>query len=58
MGLANAGIARVAALHPDGTLQHEVPAGIDLIRAELAVRDLLVALGRDVRMGCATRRAA
>jgi GTP cyclohydrolase IA len=48
MGIANAGIARVAALHPDGTLQHEVPAGIDLVRAERAVRDLLVALGRDV----------
>ena len=49
MSPREAGLARVAALHPDGVLQHADPATIDLVAAERAVRDLLVALGRDVR---------
>ena len=49
MSVREAGLARVAALHPDGVLQHVDPATIDVAAAERAVRDLLVALGRDVR---------
>ena len=49
MSPREAGLARVAALHPDGVLQHADPATIDLVAAERAVRDLLVALGRDAR---------
>ena len=49
MSASEAGLARVAALHPDGVLEHVDPATIDLPAAERAVRALLVALGRDVR---------
>jgi GTP cyclohydrolase I len=37
----------VTALHPAVALPHQDPAAIDLRRAECAVRELLVALGRD-----------
>ena len=49
MSPADAGLARVAALHPDGVLEHADQPLIDLRAAERAVHDLLVALGRDVR---------
>ena len=49
MSAPEGGLARVAALHPDGVLQHADAPDIDLAAAERAVRDLLVALGRDVR---------
>ena len=49
MSAQEAGLARVAALHPDGVLQHADPPAIDLHAAQRAVHDLLVALGRDVR---------
>jgi GTP cyclohydrolase IA len=39
---------QLAALHADGVLAHRSPPGIDIPRAERAVRDLLLALGRDV----------
>ena len=48
MSPADAGLARVAALHPDGALEHADQPLIDLRAAERAVHDLLVALGRDV----------
>ncbi|MDX6718401.1 MAG: cyclohydrolase, partial [Solirubrobacteraceae bacterium] len=48
MGTANADLARVTALHADGVLRRGGASSIDLSRAEQAVRDLLVALGRDV----------
>jgi GTP cyclohydrolase I len=51
MATSNADLARVTALHADGVLRRSNPSGIDLGRAEQAVRDLLVALGRDVRDG-------
>ncbi|HEV7805631.1 MAG TPA: GTP cyclohydrolase I FolE [Solirubrobacteraceae bacterium] len=41
-------VARVAALHRDDLLAHDAPPQIDLAGAERAVRDLLVALGRDL----------
>ena len=49
MGTVNSGIARLAALHTDSVLAHADPPGIDLPATEQAVRDLLLALGRDVR---------
>lgn len=48
MGNANSTVACVSALHADAMLRHEQQPGIDLVGAEQAVRDLLVALGRDV----------
>ena len=47
MPTGNSGIARIAALHADDTLEVERPPRIDRAGAEQAVRDLLVALGRD-----------
>jgi GTP cyclohydrolase IA len=47
MGTTNTQMARVTALHIDGVLQRADASGIDLPAAERAVRDLLVALGRD-----------
>ncbi len=61
MGTANFGAARVTALHSDGVLQRQERSGIDLLRVEQAVRDLLVALGRDVadhELGDTPRRVA
>jgi GTP cyclohydrolase I len=49
MGTVNSGMARLAALHTDSVLEHADPPGIDLPAAEQAVRDLLLALGRDIR---------
>jgi GTP cyclohydrolase I len=49
MGTMNSARARVAALHADAVLERDDPQGIDLPGAERAVRDLLLALGRDVR---------
>ena len=49
MGNPNSGLARVAALHADGVAHNAGAADIDLAGAERAVRELLVALGRDVR---------
>ena len=52
-------LAPVAALHPDGPLQREARPDIDLDGAQRAVRDLLVALGRDLDDDdCARRRGA
>jgi GTP cyclohydrolase I len=48
MQTANSQLAPVTALHPDGRLQRSHASDIDLRAAERAVRDLLVALGRDV----------
>jgi GTP cyclohydrolase I len=48
MGIANADMARVTALPADGVLRRGDASDIDLARAEQAVSDLLVALGRDV----------
>ncbi|MDT7713250.1 MAG: cyclohydrolase [Pseudonocardiales bacterium] len=48
MGTPNAGTARLVALHDDGRLEHDEPPAVDLAGAELAVRDLLLSLGRDV----------
>jgi GTP cyclohydrolase I len=41
--------AAVAVLHADGLAEHDDAPAIDRSAAERAVRDLLVALGRDVR---------
>jgi GTP cyclohydrolase I len=49
MATANPGLARVAALHAHDVLQRDDPSDIDQPAAEQAVRDLLLALGRDVR---------
>ena len=48
MGNTNVGVAPVTALHTDGVLQRADPTGIDLPAAQRAVRDLLLALGRDI----------
>jgi GTP cyclohydrolase IA len=48
MGTPNTGTARLVALHDDGRLEHDEPPAVDLAGAELAVRDLLLSLGRDV----------
>ncbi|MEA2151512.1 MAG: cyclohydrolase [Solirubrobacteraceae bacterium] len=48
MGTLNAGTARLVALHDDGLLAHDGRPAVDLAGAELAVRDLLLSLGRDV----------
>jgi GTP cyclohydrolase I len=45
------GAAAVAALHPVGLAEREGRPAIDHAAAERAVRDLLAALGRDVREG-------
>jgi GTP cyclohydrolase I len=47
MGIQPA-VARVAVLHRDDLLAHDAPPEIDLPGAERAVRNLLVALGRDL----------
>jgi GTP cyclohydrolase I len=49
MGIADADLAPVTALHADGAPQGRRAAGIDLPRAERAVGELLAALGRDAR---------
>ena len=45
--MSAAHIARVPPLHVDGRLERDEDSGIDRPAAERAVRDLLVALGRD-----------
>jgi GTP cyclohydrolase I len=49
MSNADSSLAPVTALHADGTLPRGGAGGIDLPGAERAVRDLLEALGRDLR---------
>jgi GTP cyclohydrolase I len=48
MGTSNAGTARLVALHDHGLLEHADGPPVDLAGAELAVRDLLLSLGRDL----------
>jgi GTP cyclohydrolase I len=49
MSTSHSALAPVAALHDDGVLHRPAPAAIDVPAAERAIRDLLLALGRDVR---------
>jgi GTP cyclohydrolase IA len=61
MGTVHRGLARVGAPARDGVLQRNDGPGIDRPRAEEAVRDLLVALGRDLTdhgLGETPRRVA
>jgi GTP cyclohydrolase I len=48
LSAATSGAATVAALHPAGLVDRDGRPTIDELAAERAVRDLLVALGRDV----------
>jgi GTP cyclohydrolase I len=49
MSTSPSALAPVAALHDDGVLHRPAPPAIDVPAAERAIRDLLLALGRDVR---------
>jgi GTP cyclohydrolase I len=49
MSTSHSALAPVAALHDDGVLHRPAPPAIDVPAAERAIRDLLLALGRDVR---------